>query len=710
VQLSGPYPSIYYLRSFLEGEGYQVITEDHSIGLFERIFCSRGIGKVFADGEELFEKEGRERGAREKWNREARYYIERFLSQKELWLSSIDNLTAFLRGKNHEWGCLLTLANGSLPSGPRFDAVLDSLGGEARWEDAPLLATKLLEDLADFITMVLDPHFSLIRYLPSLAAGPVDFKSLKESLSAYIMREFYLPYLDEIWSRPAFTGGGKLILGATIPFPGCLPGALVCAGSVRRRFGDSAGTIAGGGYVNTELRFIDEPEFFTYFDRLAFDKGYADMAAFLAMEGKEPGVTEIFPDYRGIDFERYLCPVDDRNPMHRLWSGARWLKCYLAYGCYWHSCSFCDVTLDYIRDFLPVDPGRLYRHLAEQSRATGLRGVHLTDEAAPVSSLVRLALLNREGSVGEAAGGLLFWGNIRFERTFTPDTAALLAAGGFLAFSAGIEVAAEDGFRRTGKGIGLEEVVHSCAAFKEAGILTHAYLIYGYWDEDEQELVDSAEILRQLFAQGLLDSAFWHKFVLTAHSRIYREWKEGRHPGLKVRFPGNKPVFALNDLRFEGEDDFDKYTAPLDSLLAAWMRGETAMPVERAFPFRVKKTRIPPDHVLRLLEGYAGERDKNRRAPPSPSSRVIFLGSRPIKTGKAGVLRWRWRLGDYELALPNREAEAPAERMAALLEEASRGNGLGAPDFYRRLEEISGPRAERVWKKLRSGGLAEFSI
>jgi hypothetical protein len=720
TQLSGPYPGIYYLRSFLEREGCRVMTEDHSIGLFERIFCFKGIGKILSDGEALLAEEARQGRAGRRGNGRIRSYIERFFSQRDLWLSSIDNLTAFLRGENHEWGHLLALANGSLPSGPRFDAALDSLGGEPRWEDAPLLATKLLEDLADFITLVLDSHFSLIRYLPSPAPGPVDFKSLKASLRGYIMREFYRPYLEELWSRPVFdrsAAEGHLILGVSIPFPGCLPGALACAQSAKGRFGASLKTIAGGGYVNTELRFMDEPEFFTYFDKLAFDRGYGDLASFLGlpMEGKDCGGGDVFPDYRGVDFNRYLYAVDDRNPMHRLWSGGRWLKCCLAYGCYWHSCSFCDVTLDYIRNFLPVDPEKLYRHLVEQSRAAGLRGVHLTDEAAPFSSLLRLALLNRQGGAGEIPGGLLFWGNIRFEKSFTPDAAAILAAGGFLAFSAGIEVAAESGFRRTGKGIGLEEVVRACAAFKEAGILTHGYLIYGYWDGDEQEIIDSAEIVRQLFAQGLLDSAFWHKFILTIHSRIYREWREGRHPNLRVRFPPHKPVFALNDLDFGGEEGFDKYGGPLESLLAAWMRGETAMPVERAFPFRVKKPQVPPDHVAGLLGAYAEERDKKRRAPPSPSSRVIFLGSRPRPggRGKTGGLRWRWRQGDYGLALHGAEAPAgttAALGIAALLEEASRGQGLEARDFYGRLEETAGPRAEKLWGELRSGGLAEFSV
>jgi hypothetical protein len=151
--------------------------------------------------------------------------------------------------------------------------------------------------------------------------------------------------------------------------------------------------------------------------------------------------------------------------------------------------------------------------------------VHLVDEAAPVASLVRLAEINR------AAGlPLAFWGNIRFERGFTSDARARPRRGRPPRRIGGYRSGVGRGFKRLGKGLNLADVVASCAAFKEAGILTHAYLIYGFWDEDDGELIDSAETMRQLFACGLVDSAFWHKFVLTRHSRIYAEWEKGRHP------------------------------------------------------------------------------------------------------------------------------------------------------------------------------------
>ncbi|MDR2134097.1 MAG: radical SAM protein [Treponema sp.] len=756
VQLNCPYPGLYYLRSFLERRGFPVVVRDHSIALFERIFCREGLKRIFEDaGRAMDGKPPGRQGEGRRFDRGLRPVIESFLSEKDRWLSSIDRLVNFLRGRDREWGHLLCLANGVVPGGPRFDACLAALGGaeaEVSPDLAPLLAGKLLADLADFITAALDPGFSLIRYVPSAAgAGFRDFSPVRAGLDGYVMNAFYRPFLEEEWktlNRERAAGTEGLLLGAGIPFPGCLAGALACAASAKKFFGDAAITVGGGGYVNTELRFTGEERIFDYFDYLAFDRGYGALAAILEREaapaegrglyktmyrspsggivrgagiaapeeereapsrtrGEERyaqtdagAVKSVFPDYSGVDFSRYICPVDDLNPMHRLWSDGRWIKAYLAHGCYWHNCAFCDVSLDYIRSFEPVDPGALFRHLLDQAEKTGVRGIHFVDEACPPASLVKFALLNRGAGLP-----LVFWGNIRFEKDFTPDTAAVLAAGGLVGVSAGIEVASEAGFRRTGKGINLRDVTRACAAFKEAGILTHAYLIYGYWDEDDQEIVDSAETLRQLFAAGLLDSAFWHKFVLTRHSRIYAEKRRGLHPALEIAGdtgPGGR-VFALNDLSFAGEEAFDRFTLPLDQLLSRWMAGDTSRPVEGAFPFRVPEPAVSPGLVSGLLDEYARDRDRERRSVPGAAD-VLFLGSASPRRAGGGAARllWRWRLAEYGLRL---DRPGAAEQAASLLEAAS--GGMAAAVFYQKLEALlGGETAKKAWNTLRKGGLA----
>ena len=785
TQLNTYYPSIYYLRAFLERRGCTVGVRDHSIGLFETIFCRGGLRRIFADA-------GKTAAAGT-----GGPIIERFLSEEDSWLFSIDRIVAFLRGRDREWGHLLGLANGVLPGGPRFDACLAELGitkGEASVDDASVLASKLLADIADFITVTLDPGFSLVRYVPSpaasLSAGFHDFSAIEAGLDGYIIQNFYRPLLENEWKDlagqiRADTAGENtfpFLLGLTIPFPGCLAGALACAASAKACFGGKVITVAGGGYVNTELRFIEEERFFDYFDYISFDRGYGSLDAILEREiGREKpeapheenvplyktmyrnksGVIirdtsiaggsgkkihahngplddeasqSVFPDYSGVDFSRCILPVDDANPMHRLWSDGRWLKAYTAHGCYWHNCAFCDVGLDYIRGYKPVDTAALFRHLVKQAEAAGVRGIHLVDEACPPASLLRLALLNREAGLP-----LLFWGNIRFEKSFTPDAAALLAAGGVIGVSAGIELASEKGFKRVGKGIGLDDVVKAAAAFKEAGILVHAYLIYGYWDEDEGEIIDSAETLRQLFAVGLLDSAFWHKFILTKHSRLYAEKLAGLHSGLKPEgdpFYGGpadggpalnrKKIFALNDLSFEGESRFDRWTGPLDCLLNSWMRGETSSPVKNAFSFKVSAPSVPPDLVRRLLDSYARERDRIRSAVPAagkqPSEKApfgktaaagyaLFLGSRPVMrlTKNGTELRWQWRLEACALRIKTEDGERRAEKTAALLETAAKNEGMRAAELFKAMEAIWGSYARQVWKKLRQQGLEVYS-
>jgi radical SAM superfamily enzyme YgiQ (UPF0313 family) len=599
----------------------------------------------------------------------------------------------------------------------------------------------------------------------------------EQRAEGYILQNFYAPFLETEWDaleHPASGKGSPLLVGISIPFPGCFAGALACARSAKRRFKDRVTIIAGGGFVNTELRRLGAcrggAELFDCFDYLSFDRGYGSLAAVLdhlctgrSLSGGElpaplyktvyfdknsnrvvrgPGIEDgipaektgadssryleaernavqtVFPDYSGVDFSRYLCLVDDVNPMHRLWSDGRWLKAYLAYGCYWHACAFCDVTLDYIRNFEPVNVESLFMHLCDQAEKTGVRGVHLVDEAAPPAALLRLAELNRQAGLP-----LVFWGNIRFERDFKADAAAILAAGGLIGVSAGIEVATEAGLKRTGKGIELKEVVRACAAFKEQGILTHAYLIYGYWDEDDGEIINSAETLRQLFAAGLLDSAFWHKFVLTCHSRIYAEWRQGRHPGLRVvdnedprsntAPKGDGLPFTMNDLSFEGEERFDKFTEPLDRLLAAWMKGDYN---SSGFPFKTPEPSVTPALVTDLLDQYARDKDRDT-IPANAEEQMLFLGSRPMAGGgkRKARIRWRWRLEEHSITVRTEDAAGTdsaagrAERITVLLEGA--GKKPGKPGLYQELCECLGEKAAKAaWRKLREGGLVKSTI
>lgn len=421
----------------------------------------------------------------------------------------------------------------------------------------------------------------------------------------------------------------------SVPFPGTFAAAMFICKQLKSTFGKNALITLGGGYVNTALRSVNQAELAAYIDCFSYDRGYSFYTELLAnglpaaaayqtesvfsgevAQGKanqtktcstsknrqelveiENFMTKnVAPDYTCIDFAKYPRLADDINPMHRIWSDGAWLKAYLAHGCYWHRCLFCDTKLDYVNCYKPVNIKNLYSSLLEQAKKSGVYGVHFVDEAAPPKMLEAFASLNKDKA-------LTFWGNIRFEKAFSRDLADILAKGGLIGVSGGIEMACGEGLSNINKGIDIKTLVFSLAAFKEAGILTHAYMIYGYYNETPQMLIDSAETLRQLFKAGLLDSSFFHKFTLTKHSTLFAEWEAGKHPDLHPIFPKNN--FADYELHFKGEEKSEKYGTPLSLAVNAWMHKKSLdKPVEKWFNFPMPKPTVKKDFVEKALEEY----------------------------------------------------------------------------------------------------------
>ena len=750
VQLNGPYPSGAYLSAFFRALAARdsepaspsyVRWVDACNLFFHALFSAKGLSTLFdaCRAEALAKAATAERSG----DGETAYQLRRYVSTERAWIEWIDEIVAILctgdRERSHAF-----VRSPFAPRGSRMDAFLAGLDSEPGPDDARLLATFAIEDLADFVTAAFDPEFSLVRYAESIAAGESRFANVEAALDRPMVRLFLEPLCEGLWSAldrdhastasaVDASSSGEILFCLSVPFPGCLVNALAMARSIRRHYGKRAVISMGGGYVNTELRSCENDRLFDYVDMLSFDRGYGGYATFLRDSAvatafvpprklfcppefaafEKEMTASLAPDYSDIDFSRYPRLADDPNPMHRLWSDGTWLKAYLAHGCYWHRCSFCDVSLDYIGVYLPVGIQNLYRSLRQQAIEKGIHGIHLVDEAAPPRALRDFALENiraaRSVSSGQSSSGpglLPFWGNIRFERTFSRDLADFLSAGGLVAVSGGIEIASPEGFRSVDKGIDLENLVAVCAAFKEAGVLVHSYLIYGYWNEDAQGVVDAAETMRQLFAAGLVDSAFWHKFVLTRHSRVYCEYQAGLHHG-GGGAPGLRPVheagdFAENDLRFEGEKDSEKFTAPLDAALQAWMSGEGFdKPVRSWFSFPVPAPRIAKDLIETYIAEYEKNRDHERNKPCDPEARYFWTGSAPVRAGSE--LAW-WHLGE-EIRLP---ADEP---LAATVTAALATCGNAALHDSDALCETSAlaklPRA--VFKALRHHGLCRIA-
>ena len=670
VQLNAPYPSGAYLTSFFKSEGLDAVWTDLSIELFYQIFCREGLERLFEiSGARALELADR---AEKDGDDNTAFNLRRYILTKASWIEWIDFITAVLSGggareKEHQF-----LYSPFAPRGQRMENFLAGLvesGREPSVDDVRFLCSYALADLADYITAAFDPNFSLIRYAEHLTVDERSFSELEKGLDSPVLEHFYKPMLE---THPVIVGLDPTIslICISIPFAGTFIPALYTARWLKEKYGDQVFICIGGGFVNTELRDVREPALGKYIDAISYDRGYGSYhELFKSVEGPlykmrlfihknaqikildpiweneelekfEAQVTpKIIPDYNDIDFTRYLRVCDDANSMHRLWTDGAWIKAYLAHGCYWHRCAFCDTNLDYVCGYKPVNTGALYDGLLKTAREKNIWGIHFVDEAMPPAALKKFALQN-----ARSGNPLYFWGNIRFEKAFTKDFAAFLSYCGLGGVSAGIEVATGAGLKYINKGTDIASIINACAAFKEAGILIHAYMIYGFWYDTPQTIIDSMETLRQFFAAGLLDSSFWHKFVLTRNSAVYTEWKEGRQPDLQpVEAKGGaqkEKLFANNNLHFKGEGSYDKFGAPLEAALDAWMHGlGLEKKVQKWFDFALPAPTIPRDFVDRQIQKY--EKQNSERAQsltPEKVSGLYWLGGTPVRAGK----EYRW--------------------------------------------------------------------
>lgn len=654
VQLNTPYPAIWYLDAWFRNTGMSSMAMDHSISVSRSIFCRSGLSKVFQAARQALQ--GRTHPDAETHRR-----ITGYLDQEASYLRLIDSITGFMAGQDPAFAYRLS-TGAAIPLGMRAEAVLGEAGGIAA-SDALALATAILNDLSDFISYALDPEFGMVRYAEHLATGAHDFAEiLAAAHSGWVINEFYRPLLRDCFARTAMSDD-TILLCLTVPFPGCLAGAVAAAETARSLLGKRATILLGGGYVSTELRFLDDPQVFDLFDYLCYDSAYESIRSILAVLAGAPetalhrvryrnkagqvracgfpavpsrvtrpaaahaaaprpmaistaqpaaiqpgsnsapdndwrqaetlSIATVHPDYLGADFPAYLRIVDSPNPMHRLWNDTPWLKYRLAYGCYWQRCAFCDTQLDYIKRYIPSDIAMLMHAADTAASRTKLYGIHFVDEAMPVNLVRKFAGLNLHRQ-----RPFTFWGNARFDRAWNTASCAMAAEGGLVAVSGGIEIATAPGLRIVDKGFSLTDLVRSLLAFKQAGILVHGYLIYGFPGQTDQDIADSAEMVRVLLAEGLVDSAFWHKFVLTRHSSLYARWERGEVPDLRPHPIRSR--FAINDLRFAGETASERWTAPLDAALTAWAEdGAFDKPLQAFLPKGLPRPGIDTASVLK---------------------------------------------------------------------------------------------------------------
>ena len=622
TQLNTPYPSTAYLTGFLRARGVDAVQEDLALKLVLRLLSPAGLDDIRACAEALPKKQRTP-------------LVQGFVEHFARYRYTVGPTIAFLQGRDPTIAHRIA-SRTFLPEGPRFDTLDayvdpdDPEGGDPlAWAFGALgladrarhLATLYLNELADILRDAVDPRFEFVRYAESLAMSQPTFDPLAAALAAPLT--LVDEYLKDLTLEALSRHRPRLVLVST-PFPGSVYGAFRIAQAIKAAHPEIV-TVLGGGFVNTELRELAEPRVFDYFDYVTLDDGERPLLAlFEHLQGKrgksrlvrtfvrdadtravrylhlaEPDIpfAEVgTPTWDGLPLDGYLSVLDMLNPMHRLWSDGRWNKLTVAHGCYWKKCTFCDVSLDYIGRYDGASASLLVDRIEAIIAETGQTGFHFVDEAAPPKALRALAeeLLRRGIAIS-------WWGNIRFEKSFSPELCQLLADSGCIAVSGGLEVASDRLLQLMKKGVSVEQVARVTHAFTEAGVLVHAYLMYGFPTQTVHDTVDALEYVRQLFAAGCVQSGFFHRFACTVHSPV------GKNPaefGVTL-VPLPEVRFAKNDVGFIDPTgvDHDRLGKALNKALYNYMHGiglETD--VRNWFDERVPRPRVAKHFIARALE------------------------------------------------------------------------------------------------------------
>ncbi len=637
TQLNTPYPATAYIKGFLNTKNISATQADLGIEVILKLFSKEGLKDLFCHGERVTSS-AVERHSILSPN------TQRILVLKDEYIKTIDSVIAFLQGKNPTLA-LQICQEDYLPEASRF-AQLEELdwafGTMGTQDKAKHLATLYLEDISDFIVECVDANFGFSRYAERLGRSANSFDEL------YAALQEKPTYIDEILfsllKERIETIQPELFL-ISVPFPGNLYSAFRCAQWVKK-YHPSIKISMGGGFPNTELRSLSDARVFEFFDYITLDDGELPVEllveavchpelvegqfkrTFLLESGKvvyknnsnKPDYKQSevgTPDYSDLFLDKYISVIEIVNPMHRMWSDGRWNKLTMAHGCYWGKCTFCDISLDYIKVYEPIAASLLCDRMEEMIAQTGQNGFHFVDEAAPPALMRALALeiLRRKLSV-------TWWTNIRFEKSFTRDLCLLLKASGCIAVSGGLEVASDRLLQLIDKGVTVEQVAKVTRNFTEAGVMVHAYLMYGYPTQTVQETVDSLEMVRQLFEVGVLQSGFWHQFAMTAHSPV------GMYPekfGV-IKKTETIGTFANNDINYVDKTgiDHDKFSFGLKKSLFNFMHGICFdYELQEWFEFKIPKTKIHPDFIANALEE---DEDFNIK----PTAKIVWLGGKPI--------------------------------------------------------------------------------
>ena len=384
TQLNTPYPATAYLKGFLDKKNIDSQQLDLGIETILKIFSQQGLSSLFFNI--------RQNPVPLTAN------ADRILALSSSYIATIDAVIHFLQGKNPILAYHIVQRK-FLPEASRFqqtEQVEWAFGSMGIQDWAKFLCTMYLEDLSDFIQETTDPYFGFSRYAEKLGRSAASFDTLYETLSGpetYI-DEVYLSILNNEISKYE-----PHLIALTVPFPGNLYAALRCGKWIKEKHSNIK-IAMGGGFPNTELRSLSDPRVFEFLDFITLDDGEAPVEnlvnlingqlnpedlkrTFMLEDGivsyknnsacRDYKMSETgTPNYHGLPLSDYISVLEIANPMHRLWNDGRWNKLTMAHGCYWGKCTFCDISLDYIKIYEPIAASLLCDRMQEMIANTGI--------------------------------------------------------------------------------------------------------------------------------------------------------------------------------------------------------------------------------------------------------------------------------------------------------------------------------------------------
>lgn len=709
TQLNTPYPATAYIKGFLNTQN--IISDQQDLGLetILRIFSKPGLQELFHDAESQLQN--------------CSANTSRIFALRDSYIESINPVISFLQDQDPTLAHLICERN-FLPEASKFTELEElewAFGTMGIRDQARHLATLYLEDLGDFISEVIDPHFGFSRYAERLS---ISARSFDELYAALLTENTYVSQVMLTLLEEKIATFSPDLICFSVPFPGNLFAALKCGQWLKKHYPEIK-IAMGGGYPNTELRSLSDARVFEFVDFITLDDGEAPLLILIEyLERKRelemlkrtltlqsgkviycnnsihkdvPQAKVGTPDYTGLPLKKYLSVIQLTNPMHRMWSDGRWNKLTMAHGCYWGKCTFCDISLSYIRDYEASSAELIVDRMEELVQHTGERGFHFVDEAAPPALMkaVALEILKRKLVV-------TWWTNIRFEKSFHFDLCKLLAAAGCVAVSGGLEVASDRLLKLIAKGVTVEQVTQVTDNFTRAGIMVHAYLMYGFPTQTDQETIDSLEVVRQLFEAGVLQSGFWHRFAMTAHSPVGLKPNE-----FKVDIVDSSVgAFANNDLEHSDPSggNHELYSAGLKKSLYNYMHGVGfELQLGAWFEETVPETTIDTSLIHSYLEAP-------RIRTPKSNSHIVWIGG-PVEfhttTEKSSTIRIYGKQEQSEILVDSKKGAWLVEYLNTMLKQEDKMTYSGLAKSYEKagFEDFTLFWFENTMEKMKELGL-----